>query len=113
MYVSVVKALNTDILQIMISFVYGIVLGPWNDPIYFILWLLVLELIYLFVFTVHPVVQLGIVSAYILGWLLGRQLMIYYENDPFKYDGGIWRDSEYNYNDNIDRVVSMFGAVLQ
>ena len=88
------------------------ILAPWNDPIYFIVWLVILELVYVSIFTLEPFTQLGVVSSYILGWIIGRQFMVCYEDDPFIPNSDIWNESSYNYSSWINRITSMFQNII-
>lgn len=107
-----VSAFSSDLIQIMLSFTYAMILAPWNDPIYFILWLLLLELAYLSIFEFNPLSQLGIVSAYILGWIVGRQLLTCYI-DPFIQNTDVWSGDEKPFDSSLDRVISMFRHILE
>ena len=103
---------TNDLLQITFSFIYAIILAPWNDPIFFVVWLVLLEIAYLAVFTLDPVTQLGIISAYLLGWIVGRQLMICYEDDPFVPNKSIWKTNDREYSGWFEQLTSMFRVFL-
>lgn len=105
-----VDILNNEVLQMLLSFTYALVLAPWNDPIYFIMWFIVLEIVYLSVFIINPVVQVGIIASYFLGWFVGRQIMAQYTEDPFIQDTDIWGGKVYDHW--LEHVIDMFNGII-
>ena len=93
-------------IQVMFSFTYALVLSPWNDPIYFIVWLVLLELAYILLLPFDPMVQLGVIVAYILGWIFGRQLFECYFQDVFVCGVRPWLLSEKGEGDWIGELTS-------
>lgn len=68
---------------LLFTFVCAMVLAPWRNPIIFIVCLVILLIVYLFLFEMSALLLLGYVSAYVLGWIIGRTLFPGYEFDPF------------------------------
>ena len=108
------KSTSSGVLQIIFSFTYAMVLAPWRNPIYFIVWLVLLEFAYLILFDLNVIVQLGVISAYLLGWVIGRQLFECYANDPFIPHIRPW-DDDYvidTQQDCMKQVINLFYPIL-
>ena len=71
----------TQLVQIVVSFVFGLILAPYGYGfIYFLIYLLAYEFVYLLATQGcnpywGPVFRLGAVSASILGFLIGRIIL--------------------------------------
>jgi len=72
-----ITKLGTSIpFNILFCFAYSLVISPFSNGINFILYLLLIELLYIIFFKISIELQLAIVVGYLLGWITGRQLYL-------------------------------------
>ena len=89
------------------------ILAPWRDPIYFIIWLILLELTYFLLFSLDPLTQLGVIFAYLTGWIIGRKLFDCYEDDMFVSKLRPWDEDSYiDRSEWLDQIINMFQPIL-
>lgn len=99
--------------RLLFTFVYAMVLAPWNKPAVFIVSLAILLVVYLFLFGVDLLMILGYVAAYCTGWVVGRIILPSYEADPFGGRGvPPGGDHAAPLSDPYEDVITFFAALI-
>jgi hypothetical protein len=79
----------------LLSFILGMVVAPYRDPIYFITILLISQVFYLIVLGSSNISYIMIsIFTYIIGWVFGRKLFSCYDNNLFARRTRPWQEQD-------------------
>ena len=71
---------NIDLFIAISAFTVGMVSSPWSlSLIYYIIYIMIMEIIYYVLFATTPIQRVAIVLISFIGWVLGKAVFGWYD----------------------------------